>query len=130
YGGGEVVGVPLRDKPTQSLRGTPTTSPLRDDEPAGAREATASFCRGAVRQANQARPAAIASQAPSSANFTPACVSGHSLADTRSITSVTTPSHTPAHTSAPPAFTEPSAFPCAIRLSRPRRQSREVLRLS
>src|SRR5439155_494727 len=76
------------------------------------------------------RAAAIASHAPSSASITPAWVSGHSLADTRSITSVTTPSHTPAHTSAAPAFTEPSAFPCAIRLSRPRRKSRAVLRLS
>ncbi len=37
-------------------------------------------------------------------------MSGHSLADTRSITSVTTLSHTPAHTSAAPALTEPSAF--------------------
>src|SRR5207253_9073761 len=52
------------------------------------------------------RAAAIASHAPSSASITPAWVSGHSLADTRSITSVTTPSHTPAHTSAAPAFTE------------------------
>jgi len=47
------------------------------------------------------RPAAIASQAPSNASFTPACVSGHSLDDTRSTTSVTTPSHTPAQTSRP-----------------------------
>src|SRR2546425_5865095 len=79
---------------------------------------------------NHVRTAAMPSQAPSSASFPRACISGPSLADTRSITSVTTPSHTPAHTSAAPAFTEPSALPCAIRLSSPRRKSRAVLRLS
>ena len=73
---------------------------------------------------------AIASQAPSSASFTPACVSAHSRADTRSIASVTTASHTPAHTSAAPGFTEPSALPWAIRLSKSSRNSRAVLRLS
>src|SRR5437773_1952805 len=96
----------------------------------GAREATAYFCRGAGPPRPHARAAAIASQAASSVSATPAWFSGHSLAVTRSITSVTTPSHTAAHTSAAPGLTEPSAFPCAIRLSSPSRKSRPTFPLS
>src|SRR5437879_3090737 len=67
-----------------------------------------------------ARAAAIASQAASSASVTPAWFPGHSLLAARSTTSVTTPSHTAAQTSAAPGFTGPSALPCAMRLSSPK----------
>src|SRR2546430_7066637 len=77
-----------------------------------------------------ARAAAIASQAASSASVTPAWFPGHSLLAARSTTSVTTPSHTAAQTSAAPGFTVPSALPCAMRLSSPSRKSRVTLWLS
>src|SRR5256885_1880304 len=76
------------------------------------------------------RAPAPAPQAGGSDGSPPAWFPGHSLPATRSITSDITPSHTAAHNSTAPGFTEPSALPCAMRLSRPRRKSRATLRLS